>query len=411
MNLLKQTTKNIKEHTKALAKGLLIALLTGIAGGFTGSLFHVCIDLVTQLRTENTWIIYFLPIGALCVMSLYAIFKKSAPMDTDRVFDSVRGDKKVPLPMLPLIFTGSALSHLVGASVGREGAALQLGGSCGYGIGRLFHLKPTGIRIAVMSGMSAVFTALFGTPVAASVFALEVTLVGSMHYGALFPCVLSSAVAFGISTALGIAPVRFAPVLCDMSSPVFVVRIIVLSILCAFLSIVFCKTIATMEKGAKRLVPNKYLRAFLGGALVLGLTWSFDTYDYNGAGMHIITKALEGEASYEAFILKIMFTAVSLAAGFKGGEIVPAFFVGSAFGCVAAPVIGMDASIGAAIGFIALFCGVVNCPLASVFLAAEIFGTDSILMFCLVCAVSYMMSGKSGLYKSQSILYSKLDID
>ncbi len=411
MNLLKQTIKNIKEHIKALAKGLLIALLTGILGGFTGSLFHVCIDLVTEFRTENTWIIYFLPAGSLCIVSLYAIFKNSAPIDTDRVFDSVRGDKKVPLPMLPLIFTGSAISHLVGASVGREGAALQLGGSCGYGIGRLFHLKPTGVRIAVMSGMSAVFTALFGTPVAASVFALEVTLVGSMHYGALFPCVLSSAVAFGVSTALGIAPVRFAPVLCDMSSPVFAVRVIVLSILCAVLSIVFCKTISTMEKGAKRLVPNKYLRAFLGGALVLGLTWSFGTYDYNGAGMHIITRAMEGEAPYEAFILKIMFTAVSLAAGFKGGEIVPAFFVGSAFGCVAAPIIGMEASTGAAIGFISLFCGVVNCPLASVFLAAEIFGTDSILMFCLVCAVSYMMSGKGGLYKSQSILYSKLDID
>ena len=411
MKLLNDTKVNISQHTKALGKGLLLALTVGAVGGVIGSLFHLCIDFVTELRGENTWIVYFLPVAGVCIALLYAIFKKCGPINTDRVFDGARGSSNVPFPMLPLIFISSAISHLAGASVGREGAALQLGGSCGYDIAKLFRLKSAGVRIAVMCGMSAVFTALFGTPVAASVFALEVTMVGSMHYGALFPCVLSSVVAFGVSNAFGIEPVRFASVFTDMSSPAFIGKVIVLAVLCALLSIVFVKTISAMEKGAKKLVPNTYLRAFVGGAVVLGLTWSLGTYDYNGAGMNIIQMAMQGEAQYEAFILKLMFTAVSLAAGFKGGEIVPVFFVGSTFGCVVAPLIGMDPATGAAIGFVALFCGVVNCPLASVFLAVEIFGTDSILMFCLVCALSYMMSGNGGLYKTQRILYSKLDID
>ncbi len=411
MDKILQITKNPKDYTKALAKGLLIALLTGVSGGVIGSLFHISVDYATHFRSQNTWVVFLLSFGALLVTMLYAFFKKHSPLDTNRVFECVRNGEKIPVIMLPLVFIGATVSHLTGASVGREGAALQLGGSCGYGIGKILHLKSNSIRIAVMSGMSAVFTALFGTPVAASVFSLEVTSVGSMHYGALLPCIISSVIALGISSVFGVEPVRFASVAGNMASVPFVAKVIVLSVLCALVSIVFCTAIKGAEKGAKRIFKNSYVRAVSLGFAVLVLTWCVGTHDYNGAGMNIIEKALSGEASYEAFALKILFTAFSLAAGFKGGEIVPAFFVGSTFGCAFAPLLGLDPSLGAAIGFVSLFCGAVNCPLASVFLATEIFGGSSILMFSLVCAVSYMMSGKYSLYKSQTILYSKIDID
>ncbi len=411
MDMIIQMLKNPKDYTKALAKGLLIALLTGVTGGVIGSLFHISVDYVTKLREQNLWIVFLLPLGAVFVTTLYGFFKKSSPLDTNRVFDCVQNGKNIPAVLLPLVFLGASVSHLTGASVGREGAALQLGGSCGYGIGKILHLKSNAIRIAVMSGMSAVFTALFGTPVAASVFALEVTCVGSMHYGAFLPCVISSVTALGISGAFGVEPVRFAPVVTYMTSVPFVFKVIVLSVLCALVSIVFCTAIKGAEKGAKRIFKNSYIRALALGFVILILTWCVGTYDYNGAGMNIIERALAGDASYEAFALKLVFTALSLAAGFKGGEIVPAFFVGSTFGCVVAPLLGLDSSLGAAIGFVSLFCGAVNCPLASVFLATEIFGGSSILMFSLVCAVSYVMSGKYSLYKSQTILYSKIDID
>ena len=156
------------------------------------------------------------------------------------------------------------------------------------------------------------------------------------------------------------------------------------------------------------IIPNKYVRTIAGSLIIIGLTFAVGTYDYNGAGMNIIEKALNGEVVYEAFILKIIFTAITIASGFKGGEIVPAFFIGSTFGCAAGTLLGLSPGFGAAIGFVALFCGVVNCPIASTILALEVFGADSILIMATVCGVSYMMSGYFGLYKSQKIAYSKL---
>ena len=158
-----------------------------------------------------------------------------------------------------------------------------------------------------------------------------------------------------------------------------------------------------------KLIKNCYVRAFFGGVIVVALTYLVGTYDYNGAGMDVITRAIEGEAVSYGFVLKIIFTAITISAGFKGGEIVPTFFIGSTFGCALAPVLGLDASLSAAIGFIALFCGVVNCPIASMILSLEVFGIEGMLFFAIACSISYMMSGCFGLYRSQKIVYSKID--
>ena len=141
------------------------------------------------------------------------------------------------------------------------------------------------------------------------------------------------------------------------------------------------------------------------------LTIASGTFDYNGAGMNIVERALSGDARKYDFIMKIIFTAITIAAGFKGGEIVPTFFIGATFGCVMGPVLGIESGFSAAIGMTSVFCGVVNCPIASIILSIEMFGTSGLALFAIACAVSYMMSGHSGLYKSQSILYSKLTAD
>jgi len=185
-------------------------------------------------------------------------------------------------------------------------------------------------------------------------------------------------------------------------------KVIVLAVLCALISIIFCASIKQTEKISKKLLPNRYLRGLIGGALLVGLTVLVRSYDYNGAGMDIISKAMSGEAQYEAFILKMLFTVITIAAGFKGGEIVPTFFIGATFGCVIGPLLGLEAGFSAALGFVALFCGVVNCPAASVLLAVEIFGTDGILAYAIVCGISYMMSGRFSLYNSQKFAFSKL---
>jgi len=398
-----------REYVKAFLKWIVLAILVGGIGGIIGSVFHLAIDYVTEIRVHHDWVLFLLPLGGLAIAGIYAIFKKQGKLDTNRVLKAATADEKVPLIMAPLIFISTVLTHLLGGSAGREGAALQLGGSIGYNIGRVCRLKQNDMHIIVMAGMSGVFAALFGTPVTAAVFAIEVVCVGVMHYAALVPCVISAMVSFGVAGAFGIAPVHFDGVVLTDVTALTVGKIALLALLCALVSIVFCSAIHVCEHTMEKFLKNKYLRAVVGALILVVLTLLVGTRDYNGAGMDVITRAIGGEVRWEAFLLKIVFTAITIAAGFKGGEIVPAFFIGSTFGCFVGSLLGIDPGFAAAVGFVAVFCGVVNCPLASTILALEVFGGENILLFTLVCAISYMMSGSFGLYKSQKIVYSKLD--
>ena len=408
MKIFKNNLKNSFKYLKTFIKWLVIATAVGFLGGAIGSVFHISIDYATALREEKTYILYFLPLGGIVIAGIYHIFKSRGNLDTNRVLDAAAKEEKVPLVMAPLIFISTCLTHLLGGSAGREGAALQLGGSIGYNTGKILRLNKGDMHIVTMAGMSAVFAALFGTPVAAAFFSFEVTRVGLMHYSAFVPSVMAALVASQIAKLFGLHAVKFDGVVFGNVSFESVILVIAVSLLCAIVGIVFCACIHKTEKLFEKLFPSRYVRAFVGGLLIVVLTSVLGTRDYNGAGMNVITDAIGGKANYEAFILKIIFTSVTIAAGFKGGEIVPAFFVGSTFGCIAGGVLGLDPSFAAAIGFIAVFCSVTNCPTASLMLAIEVFGGGDILIFALVCGVSYMMSGYSGLYKSQSIAFSKL---
>lgn len=393
-------------YVKAFLKWTVLSAVLGVVGGAIGSVFHLCIDYATETREANPWILFLLPAGGLLITWLYSLTKKK--VDTNRVIESIRTDKDIPWYMAPLIFVSTVLTHLFGGSAGREGAALQLGGSIGYNFGKLIKLNSSDMHIIVMSGMSAVFAALFGTPVTAMFFALEVTSVGVMYYSGLLPCAISAFAAFGMAQVFGLSPVRFDVLIPGMSIGIGW-RVVVLSALCALVCIMFCTALEKTEHFSEKYIGNKYLRVIVGAILVIALALVLGTREYNGAGMDTISRAMQGSADWYAFAIKIVFTAITIAAGFKGGEIVPAFFVGSTFGCVAGSLIGIDPSVGAAIGFIALFCGVVNCPVASVILALEVFGMDALSVAVLVCAVTYMMSGYCGLYKSQKIMYSKTE--
>lgn len=405
---IKRNCKISANYVKTLFKWLFLAIVVGGLGGVVGSAFHISVDWVTELRMELGWLLFLLPLGGLLITAFYHLFRSKGQIDTNRVLEAVRSDEKVPLVMVPLIFVSTVITHLLGGSAGREGAALQLGGSVGYNVGKVFKLKENDRHIIVMAGMSSVFSALFGTPMTAAVFALEVVNVGVLHYAGLLPCVIASITAFLISNWLGIPPVRF-DVAIQSVTITGLAQVIILAVLCAVVSILFCSAIKQCEHYGDKLIKNRYVRAVVGSVIVILLALLLRSRDYNGAGMDVIAQALGGEARPEAFLLKIIFTSITIAAGFKGGEIVPAFFVGSTFGCVVGSMLGLDAGFAAAIGFVSLFCGAVNCPLASLLLSVEVFGAEGILFFAITCGVSYMMSGHFGLYKSQKIMYSKLD--
>lgn len=229
-----------------------------------------------------------------------------------------------------------------------------------------------------------------------------------MYHAAMFPCLTAALTAYAVSVALGVSPTRFAVEMPELRVGMML-RMAVLAALCALVSVLFCMVMHFFEHLMARRLANPWLRAMVGGFAVIALTCLCGTTDYNGAGMEVVAAAVErGTAHPAAFLLKLLFTAITLAAGFKGGEVVPSFFVGAAFGCVAGPLLGIPPGAAAAVGLVAVFCGVTNCPLASTLLSIELFGDGGLLYFALACVVSYMLSGYSGLYSSQTILYSKL---
>ena len=397
------------ETAKALLLWLVMGSLVGVVCGVAGGAFHYAVDGATFLRGNHPWLVYLLPAAGLIIVWTYRAWGMENDSGTNQIIASVRSGKRPPLKLAILIFVGSALTHLAGGSAGREGAALQIGGSLASGVGRLFKLSERSMNMIVMCGMSGLFSALFGTPLTAAVFSMEVVSIGIFHYSALFPGLLSAYAATGVTRLMGIKPEAYRLIGAPDLGWRPMVQVGALGIVVALLSIVFCVIMHQSARLYKKYLPNQNVRVVVGSILVILLTMVVGNQNYNGTGNHIIEEAVSGHAVPWAFALKIVFTALTLGAGYRGGEIVPTLFVGATFGCTFAPLLGLNPAFGAAIGMIALFCGVVNCPLASILLSVELFGSDAILFFALACGLSYMLSGKFSLYSSQKIVYSKLE--
>ncbi len=401
--------KKPEDYILNLLKWTFLSTVIGLFCALFGALFHYAVDIGAHVRSVYPAIVFGLPIGGIIIVFLYHICKMDEDRGTNAILVSVRSAEKVPLVLAPLIITATAITHFFGGSAGREGAALQIGGSIGSFFARLIRLKSYNTSVLVMCGMSGLFSAVFGTPVTAAIFALEVASVGLMHYGALFPTLTSAIVAQAVAHLLGVEKTAFLLKDVPLFGAAVSVKVLVLSLLTAVLSIIF---ITVMHKTADimaKYLKNKYLRIVVGAVIIILLTLLVGNQDYNGAGTSVIANAVEnGSAMPFAFVLKMLFTAVTLSAGFKGGEIVPTFFIGSTFGVFIAPLIGLEPSFAAAIGLIALFCGVVNCPVASILLSVEIFGAEGFIYFAIASAVSYFFSGNCSLYSSQKMVFSKL---
>lgn len=407
--------ERLNRYLEGSEKGVYVFLIWSFIGavigavvGVVGIIFHILLEEVTAFRMSHPWILFLLPLGGLVIAGLYHLLRMQNDRGTNLILIAVRVNEKVSLRLTPLIFISTIITHLLGGSAGREGAALQIGGSIGSFIGRKIKLDEKDERIITMCGMSAGFAALFGTPVAAVVFSMEVITVGIMHYSAIVPSIIAAITATGISMACGVMPTAFTLESVPALSPSGVGSVILLGMFCAGVSVLFCLAMETAGKYYKQIFKNGYIRIFVGGCIVVAITLLLGTRDYNGAGMDVIARAIAGEAEYPAFLWKILLTALTLGAGYKGGEIVPSFFVGATFGCVIGPWIGLPASFAAGTGMAALFCGVTNCPIASVILCVELFGAEGIAYYTLACAVSYMLSGYYGLYSEQKIMYSKM---
>lgn len=389
------------------AKWVIFSIIVGIIVGLCGIAFFFGLSKVTSIRLNNPWLIYLLPFGGLIIVGLYHLFKDEDDTGTNLVISAIHSGDRLPLRMAPLIFVSTLITHLFGGSAGREGAALQLGGSIGNAIGKLFRFDEKDKHVMIMCGMSAAFSALFGTPMAAAIFSMEMVSVGVMYYTALVPCVISALVARGLATNFGVTNEFFIIENIPAFDITNAIKISVLAILCALISILFCVTLHLSEKLYKRYFKNKFVRIFAGGCLVILMTLLLRTQVYSSTGMEIIQKCIDGSVLPESFILKIILTALTIGAGFKGGEIVPSFCTGAAFGCLFGNLLGFSPTLCTAVGMASVFCGVTNCPITSLLISFELFGYDGMPYFLLAVSFSYMLSGYFGLYHSQRIVYSK----
>lgn len=403
-----QYVRSICFNIKNGCRWMVMALLTGFVVGAFSSAFAWSLKRVTIIRGNHPQLLFLLPAAGIVIVFLYHLCGVQKDKGTNLLLTAVHEQEQdVPAYMAPLIFAAAILTHLFGGSAGREGAALQMGGSLGNTIGRLLHLQEGDRKILVMSGMSAAFSAVFGTPLAASIFSMEMISVGIMQYAALVPCVFAALAANQFAVNMGINPEAFVikniPAITFLSCS----KVILLGILCAGLSVVFCLLLRTAGFMYNRYFKNPYWKIICGGILVIFLTLAVGNQNYNGAGAELIEQAIGGSVPAGSFLLKMLFTSVTLAAGFKGGEIVPAFCTGATFGCVFGHLMGISPSLCAAMGMIAVFCGVTNCPITSMLIGFELFGFEGVAYLLMVTSVSYMFSGYKGLYKEQIIMYSK----
>ena len=399
--------KQIPRSLLLFLRWFALTIVLGVVIGFVGVAFVNSIHTVTALRTNNPWILLGLPFGGILIVVLYRITKNHDDRGTNTVIASLRSEAYIPAKMAPLIFISTTITHFLGGSAGREGAALQLGGSIANLFGNAFQLSEEDKRILILAGMSAAFSAIFRTPIAATIFAMEVGCIGVMRYSALLPCTVASVTASFIAEKFGLGLAHYSVLDIPLFTPINIMKTLLLGILCAVLSIIFCNSLRTAEKCMEHFIKNPYLRIMVAGLLVLLLGILFQSYDYFGVGEHIIQNAIGGKTVWYAFLAKMLFTAITLAGGFKGGEIVPTFFIGATFGCLMGSILGLSPSLCAALGMVALFCGVTNCPLASLLIAAELFGLQCVPFALVVIAVSFLLSGYQGLYKEQRFLYSK----
>ena len=395
------------QYALSFFKWTLIAIVTGGLGGGLGAGFRYAVNYATELRESNEWLIWLLPAGGLAIAFLYRVTKLAGHADTNLIINSVRTDAKVPLTLAPVIFVSTVITHLLGGSAGREGAALQLGGCIGSFIGRTIRLGEKDMHIAVMCGMSGLFSALFGTPLTAAVFAMEVISVGVIYYSAFLPCIVSALTAYGVTLLCGLEPAGYALPSVPGLDALNILTAAAIGVATAIVSIIFCLALEYTHKLAAKYLKNEYLRALTGGCVIALLSFIIGTRD-NGIGEGVIASALEdGSALPYDFILKILFTSITIGFGFKGGEIIPTFFIGATLGATIGPLLGLPASFAAAVGMVALFCAVVNCPIASILLSVELFGSKGLIMFAVAVCVSYMLSGYYSLYSGQKIMYSK----
>ncbi len=382
---------------------LLGAVLTAVLCGGVGALFLYILKFANGLFREYDWLIFFLPVGGLLTVLIYNVLKLNKT-DIHCVFNAVKTNDNVSLRLAPAVFIGTVITQLLGGSAGKEGAALQIGGSIGSWLSRLLKLDGEKYKVLLLCGMSAVFASVFTLPLTALAFGLEIVFISrKFYFKAILPLSVATFGAYGVARLLGVYPERFVVGNLPTFGALTFLKTVTLILICSAGAIVFCLALQGIHILFYKFFKNNYLRITAGGIIIIILTVIIGKTDYNGGGMHIIEYVLNGgQTVLWAFMLKILFTSITNASGFKGGEIVPALFVGATLGSSAATMFGLPPVFGAALGMVTVFCGTTKCMVAALFLGFEFFGFPAIGYFLLAILVAQTVTSKFGIFNKNS---------
>ncbi|RMB54717.1 H+/Cl- antiporter ClcA [Sphingomonas sp. PP-CE-3A-406] len=405
-----------RDHAVSVMGWALILVPMAALVGTLCAAFLWSLDAVTRLRFASPWLLYLLPVGGFVVGLLYHLTGRSVEGGNNLIVEQIHEPGGgVPLRMAPLIFLGTVVTHLFGGSAGREGTAVQLGGSLASGFGRALKLDADGTRILLMGGIAAGFGAVFGTPIAGAVFALEVLAIGRVEYRALVPCLVAALVGDWMCLAWGIRHGVYRIATLVPVDALLVAKAGIAGVAFGLVGLVFAEANHALGGWLKRIVPYGPLRPVLGGIAVISLVHLFGTRDYLGLGTLAampdgltLASFFGAETHPWSWALKLLFTVITLSAGFKGGEVTPLFFIGAALGNALAPMFGVPTDVFAAIGFVALFAGAANTPLACTFMGIELFGAAYAVPIAVACFVAYLCSGHNGIYLSQRVAVPKV---
>jgi H+/Cl- antiporter ClcA len=392
----------------SFVKWIFYGSLVGILSGSASALFLVALDWVTEQQRHSPWLLFLLPLGGAITGFCYQKFGKNSGKGNNLILEQIHGGQEyIPFRMAPLVLLGTILTHLFGGSAGREGTAVQMGGSLAEWVGKIFRVNTLDRKLLLMSGISGGFGSVFGTPLAGTLFGMEVITIGVVEYQALLPCFVASFVGNIVTRAWGIHHIQYAlGTIPHVSTPV-VLKVVFASILFSLASIGFSELTHKLKKVYTSLFKHAAVKSFVGGIVVLLLISGLRTRDYSGLSIPLLQRAFVHPVAPYAFLLKLVLTALTLGAGYQGGEVTPLFVIGGTLGNALAGLLHLPIPLLAGLGLIAVFCGATNTPIACFVMGIELFGSQGLVYLFLACVISYLFSAHTGIYTSQRIGFSK----